>query len=75
MIFRALWSKTPKKGSFSKPFPGFRFWTFINVHFSKPKILLEKKLLRKINQINKFFNCDDTIITKYFIAFYIVFSV
>jgi hypothetical protein len=43
-IFRALWSKFTFqkniKNEFSTLYLGFHFWTFINVHFSKPKILL-----------------------------------
>ncbi len=50
--FRALCSETVKKGSFSKLFLGFHFWTFLtklkNVHFSKPlRLLFLLLLLRK----------------------------
>ena len=51
--------------SFSKLFPGFSFWTFINVHFSKPKILLGIYLTNNryyLNYLKKLYiNCNNVI--------------
>jgi hypothetical protein len=42
---------------FSKLYLGFHFWTFIFVHFRKPKRLLEIYLLLKNTPKNNINNC------------------
>ena len=41
------------QGSFWKLYLVFHFWTFIFVHFQKPKILFEKKMLLKITTFSQ----------------------
>jgi len=45
-IFRALCSQTSFLGAFSKAPHGFPFWTFIFVHFQKPKVPLNSLFCR-----------------------------
>ena len=55
--------KLDLRGSFPRLFSDFRFWTFINVHFSKPKILFRKNMLLKITTNNLNLFCDDAMVS------------
>ena len=73
-LFRALWSKFTFqkniKNEFSTLYSGFHFWTFINVHFSKPKILLGINLTNNRYYCERYLkklyiNCEIILILKY----------
>jgi hypothetical protein len=55
--------KSDYRGSFSRLFLIFSFWTFIFVHFSKPKILSEKNMLLKIQPYNQHLLSYDNMVT------------